>query len=100
MDISQKQLRWEEGASGKLTAKNDRDSRVPEAALTSAGPVKGQEMGGSDREDRRDPSHNILLPSAGVLVGCNGGYWKLMGLLSPLIPFYWVQLQSKTFPNT
>ena len=36
-----------------LTARNNRDSWMPAAALTSAAPVKGQELRGSDREDRQ-----------------------------------------------
>lgn len=38
---------------GGLTARNNRDSCMPAAALTSAAPVKGQELRASDREDRQ-----------------------------------------------
>lgn len=58
------------GLSGKLTAKINRDSQVPEAALTSAAPVKGQEMRGSDR-----PLHPITTssPLLGWLQTCYQG---------------------------
>lgn len=65
---------WVGVLSGKLTAKNNRDSRVPEAALTSAAPVKGQELRGSDREDRQ--LHPIITssPLLGWLWSCNRGH--------------------------
>lgn len=80
---------WEGELSGKLTAKNNRDSRVPEAALTSAAPVKGQELRGSDRENRQ--LHPIITssPLLAWLWSSNRGYRRVIVLMSPLTAFFW-----------
>lgn len=91
LDISQEQSGWGVVGvqGGKLTAKNNRDSRVPEAALTSAAPVKGQELRGSDRGGQTATSHNNLLTSA-------GGSQDAYGIHVTCDPFICQSSQDKT----
>lgn len=82
------------GQSGKVTAKNNRDSGLPEAALTSAGPVKGQELRGSDREDRQLHPITTSSPLLGWLRRCDGDLQEAYGAHVTSDSSVWVQFQS------